>query len=87
VISTKTMRPVTEHISGLTSNLGLYHDAESEKVGTPDDGAALKKALQITVPTRMKPVLNSFFFKSPVNVVLMAGIIEQAASEVMAATA
>jgi type III restriction enzyme len=69
-ISTKTMRPVTERISGLTSNLGLYYDAESEKVGTADDAAALKNALEITVPTRMKPVLNSFFFKSPVNVVL-----------------
>jgi type III restriction enzyme len=68
--STEEMRPSVHRISGLTSTLGLYYDSESEKLGTPDDAAALKKALEISVPTLMSPVLNSFFFKSPTNIVL-----------------
>ena len=69
-VSTQAMRPSTQRISGLTSHLGLYYDSESEELGTPDDAAALKKAQEISVPTLMSPVLNSFFFKSPTNIVL-----------------
>lgn len=69
-ISTADMRPVTARISALTSNLGLYYDAESAGLGTDDDGAALKKARGITVPTNMVRVPNSYLLRSPVNVVL-----------------
>ncbi len=69
-LNTANMRPVSERISGLTSTLGLYYDSVSESLGTPDDAAALRKAKEITVPTLLRPVLNTYFFKSPVNVVL-----------------
>jgi len=69
-VSTKEMRPVTARISALTSTLGLYYDNESEKLGDADDAAALKKAKEITVPTLLKGVMNSYLFKSPTNVVL-----------------
>lgn len=69
-VSTKKMRPVAARISGLTSTLGLYYDGESEKLGDPDDAAALKKAKEITVPTLLEGVMNSYLFKSPTNVVL-----------------
>jgi hypothetical protein len=41
------MGPVRERISGLTAHVGLFHDELSPKLGTPDDAAALKKALAI----------------------------------------
>jgi type III restriction enzyme len=68
--STSEMGPVRERISGLTGHVGLYHDELSPKLGTPDDAAALKKALAIDVPTFMRRVDNSYLLKSPVNVVL-----------------
>lgn len=67
--STSEMGPVRERISGLTAHVGLFHDELSPKLGTPDDAAALKKALAIEVPTFMHRVDNSFLLKSPVNVV------------------
>ena len=69
-VSTKDMRPVTARISGLTSTLGLYYDSESEKLGDPDDAAALKKAKEIPVGTLLRGVMNSYLFKSPTNIVL-----------------
>ncbi len=68
--STSEMPPVRERISGLTSHVGLFHDELSPKLGLPDDAAALKKALTIELPTRMRRVDNSYLLKSPVNVVL-----------------
>lgn len=41
----------------------------SPKLGTPDDAAALKKALAIEIPTFIRYVDNSYLLKSPVNVV------------------
>jgi len=69
---TAEMRAITERISGLTSNLALYYDVESERLGSPDDAAALTKAKEISVPKRLEAVLNSYLFKSPVNVVLVS---------------
>jgi type III restriction enzyme len=68
--STADMAPVRERISALTSHVGLFHDELSPKLGTPDDAAALKKALAIEIPTFTRRVDNSFLFRSPVNVVL-----------------
>jgi type III restriction enzyme len=68
--STSEMGPLRERIGGLTAHLGLFHDELSPTLGTPDDAAALKKALAIEVPTFMRRVDNSYLFKSPVNVVL-----------------
>ena len=70
--STSEMGPVRERISGLTAHVGLFHDELSPKLGTPDDAAALKKALAIEVPTRVQRVDNKFLIKSPVNLVLTA---------------
>ncbi len=69
--STAEMVPVRERISGLTGNVGLFYDELSSQLGTPDDAAALKKALSIDTefPTFMRRIDNSFLFKSPVNVV------------------
>jgi type III restriction enzyme len=69
-INTDEMRAVTGRISALTSTLGLFHDSESRKLGTPEDEAALKKAQEITVFNGLTRVSNSFLFKSPTNVVL-----------------
>jgi type III restriction enzyme len=70
--STKEMGAVRERISGLTSHVGLAYDELSEKLGTPDDAAALKKAKEIEaeVPTFLRRVDNHFLLKSPVNLVL-----------------
>ncbi len=68
--STAEMGPVRERISGLTSHVGLFYDQKSKSLGTPDDAAALKKALAIEVPTHAQRIDNSFLFKSPVNLVL-----------------
>jgi type III restriction enzyme len=67
--STAKMGPVRERISGLTAHVGLFHDELSPKLGTPDDAAALKKALAIEIPTFIRYVDNSYLLKSPVNVV------------------
>ena len=72
VKSTSEMGPVRERISGLTAHVGLFHDELSPTLGTPDDAAALKKALAIEVPTRVHRVDNKFLMKSPVNLVLTA---------------
>jgi type III restriction enzyme len=69
-ISTTHMGPVRERISGLTAHVGLFYDEKSASLGTPDDAAALKKALAIEVPTFVTRIDNSFLLKSPVNVVL-----------------
>ena len=69
-ISTAHMGPVRERISGLTAHIGLFYDEKSASLGTPDDAAALKKALAIEVPTFVTRIGNSFLLKSPVNVVL-----------------
>ena len=53
------MGPVRERISGLTAHVGLFHDELSPTLGTPDDAAALKKALAIEVPTWVHRVDNS----------------------------
>jgi type III restriction enzyme len=70
--STSEMAPARERISGLTSHVGLFYDELSAGLGSPDDAAALKKALTIEVPTFMRRVDNSYLLKSPVNVVLTA---------------
>ena len=68
--STAEMMPGRERISGLTSHVGLFYDELSARLGSPDDAAALKKAMAIEVPTFVRRVDNSYLFKSPVNVVL-----------------
>ncbi len=68
-VSTAHMGPVRERISGLTAHVGLFYDEKSASLGTPDDAAALKKALAIEVPTFVRRIDNSFLLKSPVNVV------------------
>lgn len=78
IVSTAEMRPVNGRISGLTSHLGLFYDERSAKLGTEDDAAALKKAEEITVPTWLRKVTNSYLFKSPVNLVLTSHHPEQA---------
>lgn len=67
--STEEMGPVRVRISGLTAHVGLFHDELSPRLGTPDDAAALKKALAIEVATHLRRVDNTFLLKSPVNVV------------------
>ncbi len=67
--STAGMGPVRVRISGLTAHVGLFHDELSPRLGTPDDAAALKKALAIEVATHLRRVDNTFLLKSPVNVV------------------
>lgn len=69
-VSTADMRVVTSRVSGLTSHLGVFQDSESSKLGTPEDASALKKAEQISVPTWLRKVPNTYLFKSPVNLVL-----------------
>ncbi len=71
-IGTSEMGVTRERLSGITSTLGVFYDAESEKLGTPDDAAALRKAEEMlqTVPAFLREVPNSYLFKSPVNVVL-----------------
>lgn len=81
--NTSDMRPVRGRISALTSNLGLFYDGESPKLGTEDDAAALKKAEEITVPTWLTKVSNSFLFKSPVNLVLTSHFPEKAFVEAL----
>jgi type III restriction enzyme len=72
VVKTSEMGATRERLSGITSTLGIFYDAESEKLGTPDDAAALRKAHEMrkSVPAFLEEVSNSFLFKSPVNVVL-----------------
>jgi type III restriction enzyme len=71
VVSTADMGPVRGRVSAVTSSLGVFYDELSLELGTTDDGAALKKAIEITsAPTFVEHVSNSFDFKSPVNVVL-----------------
>jgi type III restriction enzyme len=69
---TSDMVAVRERLSGIASILGIFYDAESQKLGTPDDAAALRKAedISVNVPTFLREVPNSYHFKSPVNVVL-----------------
>jgi type III restriction enzyme len=71
-VKTSEMGATRERLSGITSTLGVFYDAESEKLGTPDDAAALRKAHEMrkSVPAFLEEVSNSFLFKSPVNVVL-----------------
>jgi type III restriction enzyme len=72
VVLTETMAPVRARVSGITSSLALHYDADSERLGTADDVAAMKKAREIdrSVPTYLLEIGNTFLFKSPVNVVL-----------------
>jgi type III restriction enzyme len=48
----------------------VAYDDLSAELGTPDDKAALKKILEIDVPTYLRRIENSFDLKSPVNLVV-----------------
>jgi len=71
-VKTAEMGVTRGRLSAITSTLGVFFDGESEKLGTPDDAAALRKAEEIrqSVPTWVSEVSNSYLFKSPVNIVL-----------------
>src|SRR5207253_419790 len=66
--STSEMGPVRTAISALMSNTMVAYDDLSPDLGTADDEAALSKAQIIDAPMFLRPVENSFDFKSPVNV-------------------
>lgn len=71
-ISTSTMRPINERISKLTDNLTLFWDEYSAGLGTDEDAVALKKAIELyenQSGVALTEILNSFDFKSPVNVI------------------
>lgn len=72
VVKTSDMGATRERLSRIASTLGVFYDAESEMLGTPDDAAALRKAHEMhqSVPTFLHEVSNSYLFKSPVNIVL-----------------
>lgn len=70
---TSEMHPVRGRIAGLTSNLGLFYDSKSGSLGTPEDGVALSKAAEMDesdTAVHITEIVNSFHFRSPVNVVL-----------------
>lgn len=68
--STAEMGPVRTSIAAVTSTTMIAYDELSAGLGTPDDKAALKKALEIDVATFLRPIENSFDLKSPVNLVI-----------------
>jgi type III restriction enzyme len=72
MIKTADMGSVRGRLSAITSTLGVFHDADSAKLGTPDDAAALSKAKETSesVLTWLREIDNTYLFKSPVNVVL-----------------
>jgi type III restriction enzyme len=71
-VKTSEMGATRARLSAITSTLGVFYDSESEKLGTPDDTAALRRAHEMrkSVPVFLEEVSNSFLFKAPVNVVL-----------------
>jgi len=73
LISTSTMRPVSERISHLTSNLTLFYDEYSESLGSEGDAVALRTAIDLAAAqsgVSLHEVVNAYDFKSPVNVIL-----------------
>lgn len=68
--STSEMGPIRTSIGAVTSTTMIAYDDLSADLGTPDDKAALKKLLEIDVPTFRRPIENSYDLKSPVNVVV-----------------
>jgi type III restriction enzyme len=70
VKTTAEMGPIRTSISAVTSTTMIAYDDRSAALGTPDDKAALKKILEIDVPTFVRPIENSFDLKSPVNLVV-----------------
>jgi len=71
-VNTAEMGVSRARLSGITSTLGVFYDAESEKLGIPDDAAALRRAKEMaeSVTTFLHEVSNSYLFKSPVNLIL-----------------
>ena len=68
--STSEMGPIRTSIASVTSSTMIAYDERSADLGTPDDKAALKKMLEIDVPTFARRIENSFDLKSPVNLVV-----------------
>lgn len=68
--STAEMGPIRTPIAAVTSTTMVAYDELSADLGTPDDRAALKKILEIDVPTFARPIENSYDLKSPVNLVV-----------------
>jgi type III restriction enzyme len=68
--STAEMGPIRTSIAAVTSTTMVAYDDRSAELSTPDDKAALKKILEIDVPTYARRIENSFDLKSPVNLVL-----------------
>ena len=64
------MGPIRTSIATVTSTTMVAYDDRSAELSTPDDKAALKKILEIDVPTYARRIENSFDLKSPVNLVL-----------------
>ena len=68
--STSDMGPIRTSIAAVTSTTMIAYDELSADLGTADDKAALKKLLEIDVPTFRRPIENSYDLKSPVSVVV-----------------
>lgn len=68
--STSQMGPIRTSIAAVTNTTMIAYDDFSAELGTPDDKAAVKKMLEIDVPTYARRIENSFDLKSPVNLVV-----------------
>ena len=72
-LSTADMRSVSVRVMRLRDSSTLFWDEYSAELGTEEDSAALKKAEDLyntQIGVGFVEVLNSFDFKSPVNVIL-----------------
>jgi type III restriction enzyme len=66
---TEAMQPIRDRVARLTDQVMVFYDEESERLGEEEDAVALEKALSLD-NVNAQEVVNSFDFKSPVNVVL-----------------
>jgi type III restriction enzyme len=67
--STQAMPPIRDRVARLTDQVTVFYDEQSARLGDEDDAVALEKALALD-NVNAQEVVNSFDFKSPVNVVL-----------------
>jgi type III restriction enzyme len=63
------MPPIRDRVARLTDQVTVFYDEQSARLGDEDDAVALEKALALD-NVNAQEVVNSFDFKSPVNVVL-----------------
>jgi hypothetical protein len=67
--NTETMQPIRDRVARLTDQVMVFYDEESDGLGEEEDAVALEKALALD-NVNAQEVVNSFDFKSPVNLVL-----------------